>query len=130
MNRLKNAKEVREWRERTLAEQGGVCALCGLPLKSEDAVADHNHKHGWMRGVLHRGCNSLLGKIENNWQRVGVPDIEKFLNGCYFYILIGNVPSLDVDVYHPSHRTAEEKRLRRNKKARLARKKARKQTYE
>ena len=127
MNRLKNAKEVREWRERTLAEQGGVCALCGLPLAKEDAVADHHHKHGWMRGVLHRGCNSLLGKIENNWRRMGVPDLPMFLLGSWRYLNDTEYYGVRGSPFHPSYRTAEEKRLRRNKKARMKRKKGGKQ---
>ena len=121
MRRLKPS-EIKEYREERLASVGGVCELCGLPLTADNAVLDHSHKHGWIRGVLHRGCNALLGKIENNYKRVGVPDLEKFLACAWFYIAEGNGGPFPDDVYHPSYRTPEEKRLLRNKRARRKRK--------
>lgn len=121
MKRLKPS-EVKAYREERIIVQGGVCELCGLPLSINDAVLDHSHKYGWIRGVLHRGCNALLGKIENNYKRVGVPDLEKFLACAWFYIAAGNKGPLPEDVYHPSYRTPEEKRLLRNKRARRKRK--------
>lgn len=122
MKRLK-PNEVKAWRESQLKAQDGFCALCGLALDPADAVADHHHRKGWMRGVLHRGCNALLGKVENNWKRVGVPGLGNFLSNAYKYIVCGENTPLVTDVYHPSFRTEEEKRLRRNKRARLKRKK-------
>ena len=122
MRRLKPS-EVKAWREHMLALQGGECLLCGKPLCKEDAVADHSHKHGWMRGVLHRGCNALLGKIENNHKRMGVPDLSCFLDGVKEYLAYGEAEPFEEDgPYHPSYRTPEEKRLLRNKRARLKRK--------
>lgn len=106
-----------------LAEkQGNRCAVCGLPLGAKapnDPVLDHDHDTGAVRGVLHRGCNSLLGKIENNAPRYGVRNIRAFTNGVAGYLLAHatNVTGL----LHPSHKTDEEKRLLRNKRARLTR---------
>ena len=80
----------------------------------------HHHKGGWIRGVLHRGCNALLGKIENNWRRVGVPHLGTFLGGAFGYLESTEVPA--IEVFHPSYRTPEEKRLLRNKRARRKRK--------
>ena len=119
MRRLKPS-EIKEYREERLASVGGVCELCGLPLTADNAVLDHSHKHGWIRGVLHRGCNALLGKIENNWRRVGVPHLGTFLGGVFAYLESTEVPA--IEVFHPSYRTPEEKRLLRNKRARRKRK--------
>lgn len=120
MRRLKQT-EIKAFREELLELQGGVCALCGLPLDRDDAVLDHSHCHGWIRGVLHRGCNSLLGKVENNYKRYAIPDLEKCIASMWLYIACGNAPA-GHDVYHPSYRTEEEKRLLRNKRARRKRK--------
>ena len=120
MKRLKQS-EIKAYREQRLARFGGVCELCGLPLDPKDAVLDHSHQHGWIRGVLHRGCNSLLGKVENNYKRYNIPSLERCLVNMYLYIASGNKPFPE-DVYHPSYRTPEEKRLLRNKRARRKRK--------
>ena len=65
MQKLKY-KEVREYREKFLEEQENRCGLCGDEIEPEKAVLDHDHKSGQLRSVLHRGCNALLGKIENS----------------------------------------------------------------
>lgn len=118
MRRLKTA-EVAHERLRLLGVQGGRCCICTLPLSAEQAVLDHDHRTGAVRGVLHRGCNSLLGKLENNAPRYGVRDIGLFTNGVAAYLRthMVNVTGL----LHPTHKTEEEKRLRRNLKARQAR---------
>lgn len=110
-------------RERILKEQGGRCALCRLPCSEEQAVLDHDHATGAVRGVLHRGCNSLLGKIENNHKRYGVPNLSAWLSGVRQYIEkhVTNVTGL----FHPTFKTPEEKRERRNKAARERRAAAR-----
>ena len=56
--------EVKPLRERLLTEQGGRCALCGQLIDEGKAVLDHDHATGHCRGVLHRSCNSVLGKWE------------------------------------------------------------------
>jgi hypothetical protein len=49
----------------SLAEQNGVCAMCGKPPVDDDLqkilVVDHNHKTNKFRGLIHGRCNSLLG---------------------------------------------------------------------
>lgn len=57
-----------------LKHQNGVCALCGQPPTNRRLVVDHDHKcctgrnscGKCVRGLLHYGCNILLGHIENN----------------------------------------------------------------
>lgn len=60
------------YRKALLIRQGHLCGLCGHYIDYEKAVLDHDHKSGRIRSVLHRACNSLLGKLENNYRRFGV----------------------------------------------------------
>jgi len=111
--------EIAETRIKLLALQGYRCACCQQPCKTDEAVLDHCHTTGAVRGVLHRGCNALLGKVENNYRRYGVREPSAFLHGAAAYLQTHktNVTGL----IHPLHKTAEEKRLARNAKARKAR---------
>lgn len=115
------ATTLPQWRFKTLQDQGGVCALCGESVSVGEAVGDHDHKTGQMRGVLHRGCNAMLGHIENNRPRhklTSIPRLAKFLANVITY-LYAKRPD-DTPLY-PTHRTADEKRELRNKRARRAR---------
>ena len=59
-----------QWYEEKLAEQNGVCAICGRPPKRIRLAVDHTHIHGHgnyrtaskeqVRGLLCMGCNTLL----------------------------------------------------------------------
>ena len=60
--------EVKTHRQAQLIQQNNCCALCEEEI-IDDAVLDHDHKTGLIRQVLHRGCNAMLGKIENNMAR-------------------------------------------------------------
>jgi hypothetical protein len=61
--------EVKVVREQLLLEQNGKDKLTGLQLNPKDSVTDHNHKTHFVRGILHRQSNAVLGKIENMWTR-------------------------------------------------------------
>lgn len=55
--------------DRMLAEQGGVCKICGGISKGESFTAlavDHDHKTGLVRGLLCRACNAALGQMEDD----------------------------------------------------------------
>ena len=121
MKRL-TATQVKLVRVKLAAEQSNRCALCGgqLGLKAPlDPVLDHDHRTGAVRGVLHRGCNSLLGKVENNGPRYGVRDILAFCGGLANYL---RKHMTNITGYlHPTHKTPDEKRVARNAKARKAR---------
>lgn len=116
--RLK-ASDVKKVREELLRRQGGVCALTHYPLDPKDAVLDHCHTEGCVRGVIHRGANALLGKLENNHKRYGVSLPMMYAMGrnleSYLKQDFSTMP------LHPTHRTEDEKRIRRNTKARAAR---------
>lgn len=116
------ATSLPRWRAAKLAEQDGKCAVCGLPITAKDpAVADHDHATGQMRGVLHRSCNSMLGKLENNRARYGLKDIvqfTRFLAGVVQYLYTKRP---DDTPYYPTHRTPDQKRELRNARARRAR---------
>lgn len=62
---LYTTKDVKEVREKLLKEQQGVCALTKLPIPKGQEVLDHNHDTQFVRAVLGRQTNALLGKIEN-----------------------------------------------------------------
>lgn len=114
--RLKTT-EVSVIRERMAKANGNRCALCQLPLTKP--VLDHDHATGAVRGVLHNGCNALLGKLENNYKRYGVVNLAAFSNGVAAY-LQRHVTN-QTGYLHPTYRTEDEKRERRNTKARAAR---------
>ncbi len=86
---------------------------------AQDPVLDHCHKTGAVRGTLHRSCNSLLGKVENNVARFGVKNLPAFLHGCAGYLQRHSTNI--TGMIHPTHKTDEEKRLARNAKARKVR---------
>ncbi|AAP58703.1 35L [Xanthomonas phage Xp10] len=117
-----SAKEIAVVRQAISELQGGRCAICQGLLGDKaplDACLDHNHSTGAIRGVLHRGCNSVLGLVENNAKRYGVfARLIQFCAGLAGYLRIheDNVTNL----LHPSHKTAEEKRILRNTRARKA----------
>jgi hypothetical protein len=57
-----------------LAEQGGVCAICGA---SDPQHVDHDHRDGWVRGILCFNCNGGLGQFR---------DSPEFLAGAITYL--------------------------------------------
>ncbi len=58
--------------DRLLAEQGGLCAICGKPESvqqpnrvtgAESLAVDHDHETGRVRGLLCMLCNTAIGKF-------------------------------------------------------------------
>lgn len=70
---------------RMYEEQGGVCAICKQPEnfldkntgKVRNLAVDHNHTTGKVRALLCFGCNSTVGRIEENIDRL--PGIDAYL---------------------------------------------------
>jgi hypothetical protein len=104
--------EVRDWRIRQLGIQDYTCALCGDICDPDEAVLDHDHKSGLLRQVLHRGCNSMLGKIENNMPRskMTVDRLEVFAGRLIEYLRTQHT-----EVLHPTYKTLEERKMGRGR---------------
>lgn len=65
-----------------LVEQGGVCAICGLPPSVKQVLAvDHCHKSGKIRGLLHNKCNAAIGALGDDPKTVrrAVSYLESYL---------------------------------------------------
>lgn len=116
--------QLRPWVVRTLREQGGICPLCKKPIDltvKGEAVADHSHQTGGLRGVLHRSCNSGLGKMEHAVGRWGSKD------GSYAAMIPWIAAALEYyaqpehPFLYPTFQTEDEKRMARNAKERTRR---------
>ena len=101
-------KDIKTLREQYLSEQLGCCAICGEPIAQGEAVLDHCHRTGYLRAVLHRGCNAYIGHLENNMARNKITPkrLQAILTNFQMYV---NSHRL---VLHPTHRTPEEKKER------------------
>lgn len=110
-------KDIKALREQILQEQMNCCAICRELIDPAEAVLDHDHKTGYIRAVLHRGCNAYIGHMENNLARNRITPLrlEAILTNFNYYI---NTHRLYI---HPSYRTPEERKL-------LAKKRAKKRT--
>ena len=118
MRKIK-ASEIKLLREQFLVLQNNLCALCRDILHESEAVLDHCHTTGQIRGVLHRGCNALEGVIVNNMRRNRIDDIR-------LGSILANLQAYQKDLkelLHPTHRTAEERQQRAKKRAQARRKK-------
>lgn len=104
--------------------QNGLCPLCGKPIDitiKGEGVTDHDHDTGQIRGILHRSCNAAEGKISNAAARWGAKsskyeDIIPYLEATVAYL---KQPA--TQFIYPMHKTADEKKDDRNRKAREAR---------
>jgi hypothetical protein len=54
--------------EELLAEQGGICAICGAP---DPEHVDHDHRDGYVRGLLCFNCNGGLGQFRDSIEYLG-----------------------------------------------------------
>ncbi|AFR52565.1 putative DNA endonuclease VII [Pseudomonas phage MPK7] len=94
------------------AEQNKLCPLCGKPIDISvkgEAVMDHDHETGLVRGVLHRSCNTAEGKITNaagSWgcKSMKYSDIIPYLRSLLTYLEGPKHPLI-----YPLHKTDEEK---------------------
>ncbi|MGC5310826.1 endonuclease VII domain-containing protein [Micromonospora zamorensis] len=60
------ARGEKEFQE-LLAEQGGLCAICG---GADPQHLDHDHRTGWVRGILCFNCNGGLGQFRDSPMRL------------------------------------------------------------
>ena len=103
--------EIKTFRHQQLIKQLNCCSLCGDPVAEDQAVLDHDHKSGQLRGVLHRGCNSLLGKIENSMPR-SLVDIGRLANISKNLIKYLTADAVS-ELLHPTYLTEEERMMKR-----------------
>jgi hypothetical protein len=116
-------KDIPVLREKIIAEQGGKCWLCDIDLKLVVPCLDHNHETGHIRGVLCGNCNGIEGKITNLARRAK-RDKTKYDFVAKMLSYWNHFSACQRNEIHPTHKTPDEKRLRRNKKARERRKKS------
>ena len=87
---LYTTKDVQKVREQLYEEQGGIDPITGLIIPEKQKVLDHDHSTQYVRAVLHRQTNAVLGKIENLWTRYlsywYTGTLSDFLRGCADYI--------------------------------------------
>ena len=110
-------KDIKPLREQILREQHGLCAICYEIVLPTEAVLDHCHKTGYIRAVLHRGCNAYIGHMENNLARnlITPNRLNQILTNFPMYIINHRL------ITHPSHLTPEERKERVRKRAKAAR---------
>lgn len=125
MRRIK-AAQVPLVTAKLLAHQKYLCPICGINIRTSKKVAalDHDHTTGYIRGILCVNCNGIEGKIFNLLRRVGShqsPDVSA--SNLVRYWEDHRTPKWG-GLFHHTHRTEEEKRVARNKKAVVRRKKA------
>jgi hypothetical protein len=117
MKRLKSS-EIKSYRELQWKAQHGICPLCQQYISPLDAVLDHAHDSGLVRQVLHRSCNSHLGKWENSLKRFAIDPIRA---AHIAENIISYIQETHTDILHSTHRTPEEKReLIKKRRARNA----------
>lgn len=106
-------------REKILAQQNNCCAVCGVEIDGAtvQGCLDHDHKNGTVRGVLCRNCNSMEGKVLTCATRAkrGESQIRWLSKLLRYWQFWADNPS---SIIHPTHKTDEDKRIMRNKKAR------------
>lgn len=109
--------EISTLREFLRKEQNDKCGLCETDLSKVVPTLDHDHITGHIRNVLCANCNGIEGKIVNLANRAKRGStVTDYLLKIVKYILLHRThpfPRL-----HPLHKTADEKRLQRNQKAR------------
>lgn len=116
--------QLRPMVQRMLAEQGGVCPLCGKPVDMSikgEAVVDHDHVTGLIRGTLHRSCNAAEGKVANAAGRWGAKSMAYDAIVPWLRNLLAYLERPTTNFVYPSHQTEEEKRVAKNAKERRAR---------
>ena len=119
-------KDIPIVKEAILKEQGYRCILCRIDLRRVDSrniCCDHDHKTGYIRGVLCRNCNGILGKVENLATRAkkDLTHVAWLNNAVEFLNRTSKAPAYDY--IHPTFKTEAQKRELRNKKARARRSK-------
>jgi len=114
-------KHLESVRKQLLVKQGNVCAICGCRFTRTDGpVVDHDHSTGVLRGVIHRSCNMAEGKVKVKANR-GHKGVEAYAFLIGLGVYLEKHRRAQTQLIHPSHMTPNQKRLERNRKAKIAR---------
>lgn len=106
-----------------LAHQKHLCPLCGLKISAsaKAGALDHDHDTGYIRGVLCRNCNGVEGHIRHWAKRAGAHmNYKEYVAKLLAYWQLHTIPQYGGKI-HPTHKTAEEKRVARLKRAKAIR---------
>lgn len=118
MKQLKQ-KDLAAYREAQLKAQDGLDPITGLKIKVP--CLDHDHGTGVCRMVLEREVNAFEGRVFNTWKRymkhLGVPFVVSLVKLAQYH-----ARDFSQNPLHPKHKTLDEKRELRNKRARRKRK--------
>lgn len=103
-----------------LKRQGYKCPLCEGSLTAaavKNPALDHDHATGFVRGVLCINCNGIEGKVFNLARRAkNKLTAQHWLNNLSIYWALHAQPAYGGLIHH-THKTEEEKRVERNRKA-------------
>ena len=99
MERLKH-NEIKEYRDILLRYQNFRCPLCQNTISNGDAVLDHDHRTGLVRGVLHRSCNRGEGKVAYWVNAVKMVQTNDFLSNLIAYYKV----DYSKRPIHPTHK--------------------------
>lgn len=100
--------------------QHGVCPICKERFTLPQTCLDHDHYTGVVRGVLCRNCNGIEGRIKNLAVRGKRKlSMEDYLGNIILYWMYHKIDR--TGLVHPLHLTDDEKRIKRNVKARKTR---------
>lgn len=114
------AAEIPLVKQALLQRQLFKCCLCPEALTIASACLDHNHKTGLIRGALCRNCNGIEGKIYNLANRAKrTMSVMDFLGRVILYWIKHQTDQ--TGLYHPLHKTVDEKRVATNLKAKKRR---------
>ncbi len=97
-----------------------TCAVCPQPITVATSCLDHDHYSGLIRGVLCMNCNGIEGKIKN----LAIRARRTLSSEDYLLRLIKYWDVYKTDqtgLLHPLHKSSDEKRLLKNKRAKKKR---------
>ena len=122
------AAETKIMRDKIAKAQGYMCPLCHGDFKEAVIVKrklkpkliqvlDHDHTTGVIRGVLCNNCNGMEGQISNRANRAKRDlTLLEWLQNLVGYLETCEKAQSSL-IYH-THKTQDDKRLLRNKRAR------------
>lgn len=115
--KIKTNKKAKDaFKLEQLKAQKGRCPLTGRAVTMATGVIDHDHDTGRIRAILTNGVNRAEGIINgamNRWAGLLTKEEKiQFLRNLAYYYEKEPLPYI-----YPTHKTDDERRIARNKKA-------------